>query len=56
MGLENDWTVETVALGKNFKVFLKPDFWADLEETYPAEVDQEVMDFCKEIKNLIKIT
>ena len=23
---------------------------------YPAEVDQEVMDFCKEIKNLIKIT
>ncbi|MBF8436190.1 aminoglycoside 6-adenylyltransferase [Halanaerobiaceae bacterium Z-7014] len=34
IGLENDWSVETGALGKNFKDYLRPEIWADLEETY----------------------
>ncbi len=84
IGLENNWSVETGALGKKFKDYLAADRWAELKETYagadieenweaffkltgffrkiakeigkklaydyPEQVDKEVMDFCRKIK------
>mgnify|MGYP006301961727 CR=1 FL=1 len=34
IGLENDWAVETGALGKNFKDYLSKEKWKKWEETY----------------------
>ena len=34
IGMQNDWSVETGALGKKFKIYLDAETWAELEETY----------------------
>jgi aminoglycoside 6-adenylyltransferase len=34
IGMQNDWSVETGALGKKFKNYLDAETWAEWEETY----------------------
>jgi len=84
IGSENNWSVETGALGRKYKMLLSKEIWDEFEKTYvgggieenwdalyrttdffrkmskivgsklgytyPEQVDQEVMAFCKKIK------
>jgi len=48
IGLENDWEVETGALGKKFKEYLSKEKWEEWEETYAgADIEDNWKAFFK---------
>ncbi|OCL26272.1 hypothetical protein U472_09685 [Orenia metallireducens] len=46
IGMQNDWSVETGALGKKFKNYLDAETWAEWEETYVgADIEENWIAF-----------
>ncbi|MTI71868.1 MAG: hypothetical protein FH751_16590 [Firmicutes bacterium] len=46
IGIKNKWTVETGALGKNFKKYLDSETWEELEKTYVgADIEENWIAF-----------